>query len=59
MRQSEEEYSESVSVGIENLGIDTAGTEEEAAERLKAVLGMDIEKEGEREGEGKEYGDGT
>ena len=50
-RPSEEEESESVAVGIENLNIETTGTEEEAKERLEAVLGMEIEDEGEVEGE--------
>ena len=46
-------------VGIENLSIETAGTEEGAAEVLEAALGMEIEEEGEGEGMGKEGGDGT
>ena len=32
----------SVAVGIEKLHIETAGTEEKAAEHFKAVLGMEI-----------------
>ena len=36
----EEEEIESVAAGIENLSIETVGTKEEAAERLKAALSM-------------------
>ena len=52
----EEEETESVAVGIENINIEKAGTEEEAAEGLKARLGMEIEEEGEGEGEGEGKG---
>ena len=38
---------------INNLTIDTAVTEEEAAEGLVAALLMEVEEEGEGEGEGK------
>ena len=38
-----------------NLTIETAGTEEEAAEQLEAVLGMEVE----GTVEGEEGGDGT
>ena len=46
-------------LGVENLSIETAGTEEEAAERLEAALGMEIEEDCEFEVEGEEGGDGT
>ena len=39
--------------GMNNLRIETEGTEEEAAERLKAVLGMEVDGDGEGEGEGE------
>ena len=55
----EEEETESVAVGIENMNIETAVTKEEAAEGLETALGTEIEEEGEGEGEGKEGGDGT
>ena len=42
---------------LNNLTIETAGTEEEAAEHLDAALGMEVEETGESEGE--EGGDGT
>ena len=48
-----------MAVGIENLSIETAGTEEEAAERLEAALGMEINKDGEGECEGEKWGEGT
>ena len=56
-RPGEEEETESVVVGIENINIETAGTYEKAAEGLEAVLGMEIEEEVDDEGE--EGGDGT
>ena len=61
IRTVEEDETESVVVGIENIHIDTAGTEEEAAKGLKAALRMEIKEEGEIEGEGeREEGvDGT
>ena len=43
--------------GINNLRIDTAGTEVEAAEHLEAELWMEVEADGGREGE--EGGEGT
>ena len=46
-------------VGVLNLNIETVGTKEEAAERLKAELGIEIEEEGEVDGEGEEEGEGT
>ena len=55
----EEEETESVTVEFDNINIETAGTEEEAEEGLKAVLGMEIEDECEGEGEVEEGGDGT
>ena len=41
-----EEETESVAAVLGNINIETAGTEEEAAERLEDTLGMDIEEEG-------------
>ena len=49
-RRSEEEESQSVVAGVECLRIETAGTEEEAAEGLEAALEMGIEEEGEGKG---------
>ena len=44
MRTSDsEEETERVAVELNNLIIDTVGTEEEVAEGLDAALGMDIE----------------
>ena len=43
--------------GLNNLRIETAGTEEEAADGLMAALGMEVEED--RDSEGKEGGDGT
>ena len=40
---------------LDNLTIDTAGTEEEAAEQMEAVLGMEVEETG----KGEEGGDGN
>ena len=42
---------------LRNLTIETAGTEEEAVENLEAALGMEVEENGESEGE--ELSDGT
>ena len=42
----EEEVTETVVVGINNLTIETAGTEEEWAEGLVVSLQMEIEEEG-------------
>ena len=42
-----------------NLSIETAGTEEEAAERLKDALAMEIEEVGEINGEVYKRGEGT
>ena len=42
---------------LNNLSIETAGTEEEAAEGLKAALAMEVE--GDRGSEGEEEGGGT
>ena len=36
---------------LHNLNIETAGTEEEAAEGLAEALGMEVEEEGAGEGE--------
>ena len=43
--------------GINNLTIETAVMEEEAAEQLTAALDMEVEED--RDSEGKEGGDGT
>ena len=43
--------------GLNNLTIETAGTEEEAADGLKAALGMEVEED--RDSEGEEGGEGT
>ena len=48
-----------MAVGVESLSIDTAGTEEEAAEGLEADIEMEIGEEGEGEGEGEEGGGET
>ena len=58
-RPVEDEESESMVVGIENLSIEIAGTEEETAERLEAELGMETEEESEVEGKGEEGVGGT
>ena len=42
---------------LNNLKIETAGTEEEATEGLEAALAMEVE--GDREREGEEEGGGT
>ena len=55
----EEEVTETVVVGLNNLTIETAGTEEEATEGLEAALQMDIDEEGEVDCEGEEEDDGT
>ena len=39
-----------MAVGLHNLTIETAGTEEEAAERLGTALEMEVNGEGEGEG---------
>ena len=54
-----EEETESVVAVFDNLNMETVVREEEATEGLKAVLGMDIEEEGELDGEVEEGGDGT
>ena len=55
----EKEETESVAVYFDNLNIETAGTEEEAAEGLEAALGMEAEEESEVDGKGQEGGDMT
>ena len=55
----EEEKRENVEVGLNNLSIEMAGIEEEEAEQLEAVLGMEFNREREGEGEVEEGGDGT
>ena len=47
----EEEESGNVLAGINNLRIETAGKEEEAAEHLEAALGMEVEADKGSEGE--------
>ena len=51
----EEEESGGVADRLDNLAIETAGTEEEVAEQMEAALGMEVEEEG----EGEKGGDGT
>ena len=53
----EEEESGGVLTKINNLTIETAGMEEEAAEKLTAALEMEIEED--RGSEGEEGGEGT
>ena len=55
--EGEEEESEGVSGLLNNLNIDTAITEEEAAEQLMVSLVMEVEED--RRGEGEEEGRGT
>ena len=57
--QEEEDRSEIVALGIENLSIETSGVEEEAAQHLEAALGMEIDEYSEVEGEGEEGFDGN
>ena len=56
-RRTAEEESVDVEVGEEQLTVVTAGTEEETAERLEASLDMEVNEEG--EGQGEEGGDGN
>ena len=53
----EEEEGGGIEATLNNLTIDTAGTEEEAAEFFEAALGMEVEENGGSEGE--EGGDGN
>ena len=53
----EEEKSANVEGLLYNLTIETAGTEEEVTEGLEAALGMEVDEDG--EGEGEEGADGT
>ena len=55
--EEEEEESRGVLDGINNLTIETTGTEEETADGLEAALGMDVEED--RDSEGEEGGEGT
>ena len=55
----EEKETECVVVGLNNLTIETTGTEEVAVEVLVAELQMEIKEEGEVDSEVKEEGDGT
>ena len=55
--KAEEEERRGVLAGINNLSIDTARTEEEAAEGLASALGMEVEVD--RGSEGEEGGGGT
>ena len=43
-------------VVLDNLTIETGGTEEEEAEGLEAALGMEVEEDRDSEGEGGGYG---
>ena len=45
----EEEYRDNVAACLTNLTIETVGTEEEAAEGLKAALGMEVDVDSEGE----------
>ena len=54
-----EEESERVVQAINNLSIETTGTEEKAAECLEAALRMEVNGDGEGEGEGEEGGEGN
>ena len=49
--KEEEEESEGVAVLLNNLNIETAITEEEAAEGLEAALWMEVEEDSDSEGE--------
>ena len=51
-RPAEEEESYSVVVGVDNISIETAGLEEEAAEGLEAAIRLEIVEDGAVEGEG-------
>ena len=51
VRRTDEEESESKEAGDKRLRTVTAGTEEEAAERLGEALEMEVKEEGEGEGE--------
>ena len=53
----EEEASGGMAAEMENLSIETAGTEEEAVQGLASALGMYIEED--RGSKGEEGGDGT
>ena len=55
--EEQEEGSGEVAGLMNNLIIETAGTEEEAAEGLAAALGMEVEED--MESEGEEGGGGT
>ena len=50
-----EEETVGVEVALHNLNIETSGIEEEAAEKLEDVLGMEVDETG----KGEEEGDGT
>ena len=54
-----EEETENVVACLHNLTIETAGTEEEAAEGLEASLGLEMDGYGEEGGEGEEKGAGN
>ena len=56
--EEEEEERENVTACLNNLTIETAETEEEAAERLGIVLGMEVDGDSEDEVEGEEEGVG-
>ena len=55
----EEEGRENVEGILNNLTIEAAGTEEEEAKGLEAVLGVEVDGDGEGEVEGYEEGEGT
>ena len=55
----EEDESGRVTGLLNNITIETAGTEEEVAELLEEALGMEVEEIGEGESEGKEEGKGA
>ena len=56
--EEEEEERENVTAFLNNLTIETAETEEETAERLGIVLGMEVDGDSEDEVEGEEEGVG-
>ena len=53
----EEEESINVEVGLNKLSIETSGTEEEAVEGLESAQQMEVDEDG--EGEGEEGSEGT
>ena len=59
MEEGEEEKEESVGLAglLTNLNIETAGTQEEAADGLEAALWMELKED--RDSKGEKGGDGT